>query len=396
MGAVVTKARESPSATLECVLHGGHHRVVNRAAGFVFLGCGCRLHRGAQQWRPGATSRLQDGPGRDPRARDARAPRVSTVHRRDPLPSPRRAARAGHRHLPRSATPRRGTKSGARYAAQGRRVEPERRVSTFPARTGQPLPGEMSLLGDEPTNEKETIINDHRAPSSSSASSPRRDRRSRPRRSPCSAPPTRASRSEGWASSRPRSMDVVRDRKLSVRISGREHLTSRGLDDARRHARRLRGRRLDKPNETATARSPGSRRAPSTASRRRRGGRVLRVRRRVGDAGRVRAPGDGADPRDLASAARAARSDRRARRLPAEPAPRRSPTCVERSPSPRGRPRARPDPDAIKPTDDQVAELHRLLAELATAQPDVDWKARCAGDHRGAGRADDAGRARTT
>ncbi len=35
-----------------------------------------------------------------------------------------------------------------------------------------------------------------------------------------------------------------------------------------------------------------------------------------------------------------------------------------------------PIPDAIKPTDDQVAELRRLLDELTAARPDVDWKAR--------------------
>jgi hypothetical protein len=39
------------------------------------------------------------------------------------------------------------------------------------------------------------------------------------------------------------------------------------------------------------------------------------------------------------------------------------------------RPRG-PIPEAIRPTDDQVTELNRLLTELATAQPDVDWTAR--------------------
>jgi hypothetical protein len=37
--------------------------------------------------------------------------------------------------------------------------------------------------------------------------------------------------------------------------------------------------------------------------------------------------------------------------------------------------RANKIPDAAKPTGNQFAELNRLLAELATAQPDVDWKA---------------------
>jgi hypothetical protein len=34
---------DSAPARLECPLHGGLHKVTSRAAGFVFLGCGCRL-----------------------------------------------------------------------------------------------------------------------------------------------------------------------------------------------------------------------------------------------------------------------------------------------------------------------------------------------------------------
>ena len=37
------ESAQSPSETHECVLHGGRHRVVSRAAGFAFLACGCRL-----------------------------------------------------------------------------------------------------------------------------------------------------------------------------------------------------------------------------------------------------------------------------------------------------------------------------------------------------------------
>ena len=43
---------------------------------------------------------------------------------------------------------------------------------------------------------------------------------------------------------------------------------------------------------------------------------------------------------------------------------------------PESAPSPGPIPDAVKPTDEQAAEIHRLLAELATLEPGVDWPAR--------------------
>ena len=160
-------------------------------------------------------------------------------------------------------------------------------------------------------------------------------------------------------------VDVVRDRKLSVRISGREHLTAEAWTTLGGMLGVVPIVVWTKPNETndgyvASVEARTLRRA----RRRRRRERVLALESAWASARRVRAPGDGPDARDRSR--RCARRSARSSYWPAtsQPAPRRSPVVED-------------EPAAPRPTRGQLDEIAALLRSLAEIDPGTDWKARC-------------------
>lgn len=168
-------------------------------------------------------------------------------------------------------------------------------------------------------------------------------------------------------------VDVVRDRKLAVRISGREHLTAaawttlggmvgivpvvewtRPLPDGAGWEARVEARTLD--GRVVGAAESMCSRSESTWSRRDEYAlRSMAQTRAIGRA--LRAP---LGQIVVLAGYEPAGADE----IPVEP-------------DTAGPARKRgPIPDAIKPTEEQMAELNRLLSALAAAQPEVDWKAR--------------------
>lgn len=258
-------------------------------------------------------------------------------------------------------------------AAQGRSVEPERRVSTFPGPRQKPLPGQLSLLGDGPTNEEEMTMN--------TTSSELAERELLPAvvDEPLATPtlfgtsdPRRAL--EAMSDVATVLVDVIKDRKLYARISGHEHITAEGWTTLGAMLGVVPIVEWTRPNETGD-------------------GYVARVEARTLD-GRVVGAAESecsraerrwktADPYAIRSMAQT-RAIGRALRAPLgqivvlagyEPAPAEEMPVLDRDAehSPPTRGAITPEP---KPTDDQVAELLRLIDQLGAAWPEIDWKSR--------------------
>ncbi len=111
---------------------------------------------------------------------------------------------------------------GRRYAAQSRPVAPERSVSAFPGPNRKPLPGQLPLFEDDNHRRGGDHEHQHRARRTRAQHRAGHD----PKRpiTMFGSDPNVAVRKMGEIAVA--LMDVVRDRKLSVKISGGEYLTA--------------------------------------------------------------------------------------------------------------------------------------------------------------------------
>jgi hypothetical protein len=277
---------------------------------------------------------------------------------------------------------------GRRYAAQGCPVKPERPASTFPGPNRKPLFGQLSLLGDEVTEEE--IMNTNTELAESELLPAVIDE----------PPPATVTL---FGTSDPRAalekmgevatvlVDVIRDRKLFARISGHEHITAEGWTTLGAMLGVVPVVCWTKPNETndgylarveartLDGRVVGAAESEcSRAERRWKSADAYAIRsmaqtRAIGRA--LRAPlGQivvlaGYEP---ASAEEMPVLDARSEREPAAGL-----AAMEASVSGTVK-RRRPDliPEEDRPTEAQIAELRALLEELGAAWPEVDWKAR--------------------
>ena len=165
-------------------------------------------------------------------------------------------------------------------------------------------------------------------------------------------------------------VDVVRDRKLVMKISGNEYLLAPGWAVLAGMTGLSPYTAWTRPLEDGTGYIA---RVEVRARRRRRrhlgrGAGVHALGAQVGEGRRARAHGDGADARLEPCSPRSAPADRRARGLQGHAG--------------RGDGRGaeddvvRADPRPAKPTKEQAARIRELIAELTAERPDVDWRER--------------------
>jgi len=161
-------------------------------------------------------------------------------------------------------------------------------------------------------------------------------------------------------------VDVIKSRKLFVRISGHEHITAEGWTTLGAMFGVVPVVEWTRPNEAGDG-------YLARVEARTLDGRVVGAAE--SECSRAERRSKTAEPYAIRSMAQT-RAIGRALRAPLgqivvlagyEPAP------AEEMPEPA---RAEPRPDPNEPTDAQIAELNRLLDLLGAARPEVDWQAR--------------------